>query len=102
MQSHGCRHDGLANSCVHELYCVRCPCQMMGGLHVRIALFLFGCCASVGDLCSDFRFLYELKGFKEPWMYLVWDGVHPIHNVFYGRGRELFFLYLLFCPIMAV
>ena len=38
----------LANSRVHELSCVRCPCQMMGGLHVRIVLFLFGCCASVG------------------------------------------------------
>ena len=71
MQSHGCGHDGLANSRVHELSCVRCPCQMMGGLHVRIALFLFGCRASV-VFVSDFRFLYELKGFKnKPWMYLV-------------------------------
>ena len=65
MQSHGCGHDGLANSRVHELCCVRCPCQMMGGLHVRIALFLFGCCASVGVFCFDFRFSYELKGFKQ-------------------------------------
>ena len=47
----------LANSRVHELSCVRCPCQMMGGLHVRIALFLFWCCASVGVLLFDCFFL---------------------------------------------
>ena len=55
----------LINSRVHELSCVRCPCQMMGGLHVMIVLFLFGCCASVGLLCFEFRFSYELKGIKQ-------------------------------------
>ena len=82
MQSHGCGHDGLANSRVHELSCVRCPCQMMGGLHVRIALFLFGCCASVGDL-------FEMVCIR-------------LHNVVYGCGRELVVLSFLLCPTMAV
>ena len=71
MQSHGCGHDGLANSRVHELSCVRCPCQMMGGLHVRIALFLFGCCASVGDLFLTFVSCMSLKVSNKTWMYLV-------------------------------
>ena len=71
MQSHGCGHDGLANSRVHELSCVRCPCQMMGGLHVRIALFMFGCCASVGVCCLTFVSGMSLKVSKQPWMYLV-------------------------------